>query len=81
MSQYPRIVLTGVNVPATQWNYPGAPPTTIWVRPGTLVDIKPGSALEGLYGGAGNLSAVLPVTKTGDEACLDKSALSNLRRP
>ncbi len=77
MSQYPRIVLTGVNVPATAANYPGAPATTIWVRPGTLVDIKPGSALEALYGGAANLSAVLPVTKTGDEACLDKSALGN----
>lgn len=43
----------------------------------TLVDIKPGSALETAYGGPGNLSAVLPVTKTGDESCLDKSALSN----
>ena len=77
MSQYPRIVLTGVNVPASYANYPGAPASTIWVRPGTLVDIKPGSALEQLYGGPGNLSAVLPVSKTGDEACLDKSALGN----
>ncbi len=77
MSQYPRIVLTGINVPCGGPNYPGAPPNTIWVRPGTLVDIPPGSALEQLYGGPGNLSAVLPVTKTGDEACLDKSALGN----
>jgi hypothetical protein len=55
MSQYPRIVPIGVNVPAGLPNYPGSPPNLIWVRPGTLVDIKPGGALETSYGGAGNL--------------------------
>ncbi len=33
--------------------------------------------MEQPYGGAANLSAVLPVTRTGDDACLDKSALAN----
>jgi hypothetical protein len=77
VSQYPRRVLSALYVPNGSPNYPGAPPNLVYVRAGTLVDIKPGSALELAYGGAGNLSAVLPVSKTGDEACLDKSALSN----
>ena len=40
------------------------------------MDIPPGSALEAAYG-ASNLTGVLPFTRTGDEACLDKSALGN----
>jgi len=66
-----------VRVPQGSPNYPGASPNLIWVRPGTLVDIPPGSALEQLYGGPGNLSAVLPASKTDDGACPDKSALGN----
>ena len=74
MSQYPRIVLNGIYVPGGSPNYPGAPPNLIWVRPGTAVDVKPGSALEALYGSQ-NLSPV--ITHTGDPANFDKSALSN----
>ena len=74
MSQYPRIVTTGVWVPDGIWNHPGAAPVMIWIRAGTAVDIKPGSALEQLYG-AGNLSPV--ITHTGDPANFDKSCLSN----
>jgi hypothetical protein len=74
MSQFPRIVTSGCWVPDGTWNHPGAAPVLLWVRPGTAVDIKPGSALKALYG-AGNLSPV--ITHTGDPANFDKSALSN----
>ncbi len=75
MSQYPRIVLSDTTV---FWDpHANGALRSTFVRRGTLADIKPGSALETAYGGPGNLSAVLPASKTGDEACLDKSALSN----
>jgi hypothetical protein len=45
------------------------------VKAGTAVDIPPGSALETAYGGPANLTPVQPWA--GDEACFDKSALSN----
>jgi hypothetical protein len=72
VSQYPRRVLTGVTVSwdGVQWFH----------KAGTVVDIKPGSQLEAAYGGAGNLSAVIP---PGDPArspeagaCLSKEALA-----
>ena len=58
MSAYPRIVLTSVWV---SWD-PAASgiPNKFYVRAGTCVDIKPGSALEAAYGGASNLSGVIP---------------------
>jgi hypothetical protein len=68
MSQYPRVVLSPVEV---AWGETGC---SIWVRAGSMVDIEPGSALEAAYG-AGNLSGVLVVES--DPVKLDKSALSN----
>jgi hypothetical protein len=66
-------VLTGVTV-----NRDGG---ATFVKDGSVVDIVPGSELEDAYGGAGNLSAVIP---TGDpsrspEAApeLSKEALAN----
>lgn len=80
MSQYPRIVTTGVWIPDGIPNHPGAAPVTIYIRAGTAVDIKPGSQLEQLYG-AGNLSPVIGPrdSRRAPELCddLDKSALSN----
>jgi len=82
VSQYPRRVLTGVWVPDGVWNHPGAAPVLIWVRAGTVVDVVPGSALEQLYGGAGNLSPVIPVmdpkrSPDGGADTLSKAALGN----
>ena len=74
MSQYPRVVTTGVWVADGIPNHPGATPVMIWIRAGTAVDIKPGSTLEALYGSQ-NLSGV--ITHTGDPANFDKSCLSN----
>jgi hypothetical protein len=74
MSQYPRIVTTATWVPDGIPNHPGAAPVMIFIRAGTAVDIKPGSALEALYGSQ-NLSPV--ITHTGDPCNFDKSALSN----
>lgn len=65
MSQYPRRVLT-----LTPVSWGGC---STWVRPGTVADIKPGSALEAAYGGPANLET-LPA---GDPYNLDKSALTN----
>lgn len=44
------------------------------VRHGSLVDVKPGSALEAAYG-AGNLSGLL--APIGDEPCASKGGTSN----
>jgi hypothetical protein len=67
MSQFPRRVLNLVLVP---WGQPGC---SFLVRPGTVADIKPGTALEAAYGGPGNLEP-LPA---GDPQNNDKSALTN----
>ncbi len=55
MSQYPRYVLAGVTIDRDGGQ--------TFVKSGTVVDIKPGSELEAAYGGASNLSALIP---TGD---------------
>jgi hypothetical protein len=74
MSQYPRRVLTSGYV---TWD-PGSghQVNRTFIRAGTLVDAKPGSALEAAYAGLG-LSGVIPAAQTGDEACLDRSAQGN----
>ena len=71
MSQFPRRVLNLTLVP---WGQPGC---SFWVRPGTIVDIKPGSALETAYGGSSNLSAVIPAGQRGQGDDLDRSAQGN----
>ena len=68
MSQYPRIVLTGLNVPWPSSQYP------VWIKAGTIVDIKPGTALETAYGGSSNLANLSPYSR---DEIQDKSALSN----
>ena len=74
MSQYPRRVLANMSVT----NDSGR--TSVFVRAGSVVDIKPGSQLEGFYG-AGNLSAVIPAGNRGRVAGparqLSKEALAN----
>lgn len=77
MSQYPRRVLTDTWVAWTAPNHPGAAPSTVFVRAGTIADIPPGSALEGLYGGAGNLSAVIPAAQRGQGDMLSHAAVTN----
>jgi hypothetical protein len=81
VSQYPRRVLTGLYVPNGSPNYPGSPPNLVYIRAGTVLDCKPGSALEGLYGGPGNLSPVIPVSQRGQGETLSHEALSNLGGP
>ena len=50
-------------------------------KAGTVVDVVPGSRLEAAYGGAGNLSAVIPAAdpaRSPEAApCLSKEALAN----
>lgn len=72
MSAYPRRVTTSTTVS----NDGGR--TTVFVRAGSAVDVKPGSALEGFYGSQ-NLSGVLTGPQVSPEAAhhLDKSALAN----
>jgi hypothetical protein len=65
VSQFPRRVLT---LTLVTWDG-----RSVFVRPGTAVDIKPGSALETAYGGPGNLGP-LPA---GDSQNADKSGLTN----
>jgi hypothetical protein len=67
MSQFPRRVLS---LTLVTWDG-----RSVFVRPGTIVDIKPGTALEAAYG-AGNLSGVLSLSGT-DQQNNDKSALTN----
>lgn len=71
MSQYPRRVLSSGYI---TWP-PGASVRT-WVRGGSAVDIPPGSALEAAYN-VNNLTPVQNAPWPGDEACFDRSALSN----
>jgi hypothetical protein len=65
----PRIVQSTVTV---EWD--GNP---LRVRPGSIVTIVPGSALEAAYGGAGNLEPLSDTTLAGDGASADKSWLNN----
>jgi hypothetical protein len=75
MSQNPQRVLTDVTV---TWDpHANGQPRTTFVRHGTVVDIVPGSALAGAYGGTGNLSGVIPASQRGDESCLSSAAVSN----
>ncbi len=76
MSQYPRIITTGVTLP---WGQPGC---VFWLRPGTVLDAIPGGKLEAAITAAGG--ALSPVIGPRDprrapEMCddFDKSALSN----
>ena len=74
MSQYPRYMLASITVT----NDSGR--TSVFVKSGSVVDIKPGSALETAYG-SGNLSAVIPAgdPSRSPEAAphLSKEALAN----
>ena len=74
MSQFPRRVLTDVNV---SWDHHanGAGRST-FTRHGTVVDVVPGSALEAAYGNA-SLSGVIPVSQRGNESCLSKACVTN----
>lgn len=75
MSQFPQRILADVTV-AWDPHANGAPRST-FARRGTVVDIVPGSALALAYGGAGNLSGVIPVSLRGNEACLSSAAVTN----
>jgi len=75
MSQFPQRVLADITV---SWDkHADGSPVTVFVRHGTVVDIIPGSALSLAYGGAGNLSGVIPVSQRGNAACLSRAAVSN----
>lgn len=75
MSQYPQRVLTDVTV---TWDpHANGAQRSTFVRHGTVVDIAPGSALLAAYGGAGNLSGVIPLSQRGNEACCSKACVSN----
>lgn len=75
MSQYPRRVLTDVTV---FWDpHASGAERATFTRHGTVADIPPGSALEAAYGGAPNLSGVIPLSQRGNEACLSHVAVSN----
>jgi hypothetical protein len=75
VSQYPRVVLADVTV---FWDpHANGAARSTFVRRGTVLDCKPGSALELAYGGAGNLSPVIPVSQRGDGTALSRAALSN----
>jgi hypothetical protein len=76
MSQFPQRILADVSVTAWDPHANGAQRVT-FVRHGTVVDIVPGSALAGAYGGSGNLSGVIPVSQRGDGTCLSKASVSN----
>lgn len=73
MSQYPHFVLAGVTVDRDGGR--------TFVKAGSVADVAPGSELESAYGGAGNLSAVIPAgsPSSSPEAApqLSKEALAN----
>jgi hypothetical protein len=75
MSQNPQRVLADVTV-AWDPHANGAERTT-FARHGTVVDVVPGSALAAAYGGAGNLSGIIPPSRRGDEPGVDHAAVSN----
>ena len=62
------------NLTLVPWGQPGC---AFLVRPGTVVDIPPGSALEAAYGGSGNLSSVIPAAQRGQGDDLDRSCQHN----
>ena len=74
MSQYPRHVLASITVTADSGR------TSVFVKSGTVADIKPGSVLEAAYG-VENLSPVIPASdpSRSPEAAphLSKEALAN----
>jgi hypothetical protein len=75
LSQNPQRVLTDTTV---VWDkHANGVPVTTFVRHGTVADILPGSPLAAAYGGAGNLSGVIPASQRGNAACLSKAAASN----
>jgi len=75
MSQYPQRVLTDTSV---TWDaHANGAARATFTRHGTVVDIAPGGLLELAYGGAGNLSGVIPASQCGDGSCLDRAAVSN----
>ena len=76
MSQFPQRVLADVVV--TWDKHANGVPLTTFVRRGTVADLVPGSALSSAYGGAGNLSGVIPVGQRGNEQCLSKACVTNL---
>jgi hypothetical protein len=74
VSQYPRRVLTDTWV---QWDkHANGVPVTTFTRHGTVADVVPGGLLEAAYGSQ-NLSAVIPLSQRGNEACLSKASVSN----
>jgi hypothetical protein len=74
MSQFPRRVLTDTDV---SWDpHANGAERATFARHGTVVDVEPGSPLEQAYGNA-NLSAVIPVSQRGNEACLSRAAQAN----
>jgi hypothetical protein len=75
LSQYPQRILTDITV--TWGSHASGAPVTVFTRHGTVVDIVPGSALAAAYGGAGNLSGVIPASQRGSDTCLSKAAVSN----
>lgn len=75
MSANPQRVLTDTTV--TWDSHANGSPVTTFVKHGTVADIVPGSVLASAYGGAGNLSGVIPVSGRGDGTCLSKAAVSN----
>ena len=76
MSQHPQRVLADVTVTAWDPHANGAQCAT-FVRHGTVVDIVPGSALASAYGGAGNLSGVIPLSQRGQGDDLSRAAQAN----
>lgn len=69
MSSYPRIVQSDT------WVTWGGNRT--FVRRRTMVDVKPGSALETAYGGPSNLSAVVPFSQMGNDTVASHAGISN----
>jgi hypothetical protein len=79
VSQNPQRVLTDISV---SWDaHANGAERATFTRHGTVVDIAPGGLLEVAYGGAGNLSGVIPASQCGNEQCLDRAAVSNLWQP
>jgi hypothetical protein len=75
LSQFPQRVLADILV--TWDRHANGVPVVTFTRHGTVVDVVPGSALAGAYGGPGNLSGVLPARQRGNEQALSKAAVSN----
>ena len=72
MSANPRCVTTSPGV-YVSWGEPGC---AFFLRCGLVLDVVPGSALEGAIGPA-NLSGVIPADRRGDGTCLSRAAQAN----